>query len=122
MYDVMMRGWPKPGIKPQKVKKGPNKGKKKQESKTQASKGSLRDRFFAAFNITAWSLTESKRLRPRTLDLTGIGLKREKEVEKLQDSKVKLRWISKCAAKLMAQDPEFYEKTWWDAMGRHPPP
>jgi hypothetical protein len=79
------------------------------------TEGSLHDKFMRAFNFIAKSLTESGRLRRGTLDLTPLGIKREDEVRRLKDTKTKIYWLGRWAAKLREKDPTLYAKTWWQA-------
>lgn len=83
--------------------------------KTKDSEGSTHDRFMRAFNFIAKSLTDSKRLRRGTLELTPLGRKREVEVQRLKDTKTKLYWLARWAKKLYDENPTLYAKTWWQA-------
>jgi len=76
--------------------------------------GSLYDKYIKGFNVIAFSLTESKRLYQGKLELTAVGLKREKEVSQLQDTKEKMRKLAKLAEKLKAQFPGRFDKSWYE--------
>lgn len=75
--------------------------------------GALHDRYVKAFNVIAFSLTESKRLVEGKTKLTPVGIKREKEVAHLPDSKDKVRKLAKLAERLKAQFPGRYDQTWY---------
>jgi hypothetical protein len=80
----------------------------------QGAEGSLHDRVVKAFNFVAKTLTDSKRIREGTLELTaGVGSKREKEVLHLSDTKMKQRWLVKWTAQLKKQFPGRYDNSWW---------
>jgi len=77
--------------------------------------GSLHDKFVKAFNVIAFSLAESGRLKEGHLTLTGSkGLAREKEVKRLPDTLAKQRQLVKWADKLKAQYPGRYDNSWWN--------
>lgn len=76
---------------------------------------SLHDKFVKAFNVIAFSLTESGRMKQGHLVLTETkGYAREKEVKRLSDTPVKQRQLEKWADKLKAQYPGRYDNSWWN--------
>lgn len=77
--------------------------------------GSLHDKFMKAFNVVAKTLTDSGRLNQGTLELTPLGIKREDEVRREKDTRKKIYWLDRWAAKLRAENPTLYARTWWEA-------
>ncbi len=94
--------------------------------------GMLVDRFIAAFNVAAWSLTTAgrkktkhggwhgegseARLRKGTLELTPIiGVHKNVEAKKARDYDRKERWIFEAAKRILESNPDRYAKTWQEA-------
>jgi len=76
------------------------------------TQGTLHDKFMRGFNFVAKKLTDTGRLKRGTLELTPLGIKREKEVERLKDTKVKLYWLGRWAERLRSERPGYYDRTW----------
>lgn len=77
--------------------------------------GTLHEKIMKGFNCVAKMLTDSGRLRRGTLELTPLGIKREKEVARLKDTRTKLYWLDRWAERLRIEKPGYYDKTWKQA-------
>ena len=76
--------------------------------------GSLHDKVVKAFNVIAYSLTESGRLVEGSLRLTADkGLAREKAVKNSPDTREKQRQLVRWMDKLKDQYPTRYDGSWW---------
>lgn len=92
------------------------------------STGELYDKVMRAFNIIAYSLVESKRIRVKqggALKLLPLGIKRTTEIthdrSEIRKSEKKMEKFNNWIKQLKTTFPDRFEKSWWEEQGRKSP-